>query len=74
MTRMRKLLTIVIVLGLVVSIIGFALPASTVDAKSNNSAADRLIVKFEPGMSGNYMAQVHSQVGGKIESVIPGLW
>jgi len=77
MNRMWKLLTIVMVLGLLVSIVGFASPLSTVDAKDNNSAADsaadRLLVKFEPGMSGNDKAQVHSQVGGKVESVIPGI-
>jgi len=73
MNRMWKLLTIVMVLGLLVSIIGFALPVSTVDAKSDNSAADRILVKFEPGMSGSAMVQVHSQVGGKVESIIPGI-
>ncbi len=73
MNCMGKLLAIVIVLGLLVSIVGFASPVSTVDAKGNNSAADRLLVKFQPGMSGNDMAQVHSQVGGKVESIIPGI-
>ena len=73
MNRMWKLLTIVMVLGLLGSIIGFASPVSTVDAEGNNSAADRILVKFEPGMSGNDMAQVHSQVGGKVESIIPGI-
>jgi len=77
MNRMWKLLTIVMVIGLLVSIVGFASPLSTVDAKDNNSAADsaadRLLVKFEPGMSGNDKAQVHSQVGGKVESIIPGI-
>jgi len=73
MNRMWKLLTIVMVLGLLVSIVGFASPVSTVDAKGNNTDADRLLVKFEPGVSGNDKAQVHSQVGGKVESVIPGI-
>ena len=61
------------VLGLLVSIVGFTSPLSTVDAKGNNVATDRLLVKFEPGMSGNDKAQVHSQLGGKIEAVIPGI-
>jgi len=73
MNRMWKLLTIVMVLGLLLSIVGFAAPVSTVDAKGNNTIADRLLVKFEPGMSGNDKAQVHSQVGGKVESVISGI-
>ena len=73
MNRMWKLLTIVMALGLLVSIIGFASPVPTVDAKSNDSAADRLLVKFEPGMSGNDKAQVHSQVGGKVETIIQGI-
>jgi len=73
MNRMWKLLTIVMVIGLLVSIVGFASPVSTVDAEGRSMAADRLLVKFEPGMSGNDKAQVHSQVGGKVESVIPGI-
>jgi thermitase len=61
------------VLGLLVSIVGFTSPVSTVDAKGNSIALDRLLVKFEPGISGNDKAQVHSQMGGKVESIIPGI-
>jgi len=73
MSRIWRLLTIVMVLGLLVSIVGFASPLSTVDAKGNNLATDRLLVKFEPGMSGNDRAQVHQRIGGKVESIMPGI-
>jgi len=73
MKSMWKLLTIVMVVGLLVSIVGFASPVSTADAKGNSIAADRILVKYQPGMTGNDKARVHSQVGGKVESIIPGI-
>jgi thermitase len=71
MERMWKLVTVVLVLGLLVSMVGVIAPLSTANAQGMDPSLERILVKFKPGTPWNDIAQVHNRVGGKVESIIP---
>jgi len=73
MKHTRKVLPAIIVLSLLLSLAGFGSPVFADDGQGGSFASDRLIVQFEPGTSESDMAQVHQQVGGKVEVTIPEL-
>ncbi|GAI19124.1 unnamed protein product, partial [marine sediment metagenome] len=73
MKHTRKVLPAIIVLSLLLSLAGFGSPVFADDSQGENLASDRLIVQFESGTSESDMAQVHQEVGGKLETTIPEL-
>ena len=68
-----RIITIFIVLGLLLSLTALASPVSADDGKSGDNSPERLLVKFNPGVTANAMAEVHQKAGAKFEDIIPGV-
>jgi thermitase len=72
--RLSRILTIIAAMFLVLTFASGVLAASPPNGgDAPQSAPERILVRFKPGVGPAETAQIHRQYGGHVEEVIPGI-